>query len=75
MFDIGLAAQNICPAAHSLDLGTAIIGSFDHNRIKETLHLPAKYEMVALITMGYLAHKIPYSHRKEISVFVYYETF
>jgi len=75
MFDIGLAAQNICLAAHSLNLGTAIIGPFGHNRVKEILHIPAEYEMVALIPMGYPAYKIPHSHRKEISVFVYYETF
>ena len=75
MFDIGLATQNLCLAAHALNLGTVIIGSFSHDRAKEILGIPDGYEAVALIPLGYPAHEVGHSHRKELSEFVHYDGF
>ena len=75
MFDIGLATQNLCLAAHALNLGTVIIGSFSHDSAKEILGIPDGYDAVALIPVGYPAHEVTKSHRKQISEFVHYDTF
>jgi len=75
MFDVGLATQNLCLAAHSLNLGTVIIGSFSHDRAKEILGIPEGYEAVALIPVGYPAREAKQSHRKQISEFVHYDRF
>jgi nitroreductase len=40
MFEVGLATQNLCLAAHSLGLGTVIIGEFDRNKAKKFLGGP-----------------------------------
>jgi nitroreductase len=37
LFDLGLAAQSLCLAAHNLGLGTVIVGMLDHNKAKEVL--------------------------------------
>ncbi len=75
MFDLGLATQNICLTAHSLGLGTVIVGMFDHNKAKEVLKIPEGYELVVLIPMGYPAKDAATPKRREISEFTHYETF
>ncbi|UCG64782.1 MAG: nitroreductase family protein [Deltaproteobacteria bacterium] len=75
MFDIGLATQNLCLAAHALNLGTVIIGSFSHDRAKEILQAPEGYEVVAMIPVGYPAREAKQSHRRQISEFVHYDRF
>jgi len=75
MFDLGLATQNICLTAHSLGLGTVIVGLFDHNKAREVLKIPEGYELVVLIPMGYPAKDAPTPKRREISEFTHYETF
>ncbi len=75
MFDLGLATQTICLTAHSLGIGTVIVGLFDHDRVKEVLKVPEGYELVSLIPMGYPAKKSSAPKRREISEFAHYETF
>ena len=75
MYDIGLATQNLCLAAHTLNLGTVIIGSFGHDTAKKILGVPEGYEVVSLIPVGYPAHEVGHSHRKELSEFVHYDGF
>ena len=75
MYDIGLATQNLCLAAHALNLGTVIIGSFGHDRAKEILGIPDGYDAVALIPLGYPAREAKQSHRRQLSEFVHYDTF
>jgi nitroreductase len=55
LFDLGIATQNICLTAHSLGLGTVIVGLFDHDKAKAVLHVPESHELVALIPLGYPA--------------------
>jgi nitroreductase len=75
MFDIGIAAQNLCLRVHDLGLGSVIVGLFDHNKAKEVLGVPEGYEVVVMIPIGYPA-KVPSApKRKEISEFTHYEKF
>lgn len=75
MFDIGVVAQNICLCAHELDLGTVIVGAFDHDKVKELIELPEGYEVVCIIPLGYPAHDPPAPARKELEAFVHQERF
>jgi len=75
MFDLGIATQSLCIAAHSMGLGTVIVGLFDHNKAKKILNVPDGYEVVALIPVGY-PQKIPSApRRKEVKEFVHYNEF
>jgi nitroreductase len=75
MFDLGLAAQSICLAAHSLGLGSLIIGLYDHVRTKSVLGVPEGVDQVALITLGY-ASKVPSPpKRRDIREFIHENRF
>jgi nitroreductase len=75
MFDLGLATQNLCLAAHHLGLGTVIVGSFDHDKATSILNIPDGYDLVVLIPMGYPAKISGAPKRKDISDFTHYNTF
>jgi len=75
MFDLGLATQTLCLAAHSHGLGTVIVGSLDHEKGKEVLGIKDEYELVALVPMGYPAKDAPAPKRREIRDFLRYEVF
>jgi nitroreductase len=75
MFDIGLAMQNLCLVAHTLGLGTVIIGNFNHKKVAEILGVPQKSEVVALTPLGYPATEGAIPKRKELSEFVSYEKY
>lgn len=75
MFDIGLATQNLCLAAHHLNLGTVIVGSFGQDKAKEILQVPDGYEVVTLIPVGYPAKEGRAPDRREMSEFVHHDTF
>ncbi len=75
MFDLGLAAQNLCLMAHSLGLGTVIVGLFDHDKVKQLLEVPDGYEVVAMIPIGYPSEPSAAPKRREIAEFVHKERF
>ncbi len=75
MFDTGLAMQNLCLVAHSLGLGTVIIGAFDHKRVEAILGVSPDVEVIAMTPVGYPAMEGVTPKRKEISEFVYYEKY
>jgi len=75
MFDLGLAAQNLCLAACNRGLGTVIVGLFDHDKAKAILKVPAGYEVPVLIPLGYPAKLSSPPKRKELSEFVHFDTF
>ncbi len=75
MFDLGLATQNLCLMAHDLGLGTVIVGLFDHDGAKQILNVPAGYELVVLIPMGYPAKTPSAPERREIEEFTHYDIF
>jgi nitroreductase len=75
MYDLGLATQNICLTAHSLGLGSVIIGSFNHEMSEKILCIPKGYEIVSLLPLGYPAHAPSAPKRKESKTFVHYGHF
>ena len=75
MFDLGIASQNICLVAHSLGLGTVIVGMFDHDQAAKTLKVGQDYEVVVLIPVGYPAKDSQAPKRREINEFVHNDTF
>ncbi|MGA2315179.1 MAG: nitroreductase family protein [Thermodesulfobacteriota bacterium] len=75
MFDTGIAMQNLCLAAHSLGLGTVIVGRFDHKKAEEILGVPESVVVVAMTPLGYPATEGSTSKRKEPSEFIFYEKY
>lgn len=75
MYDLGLATENLCLAAHEAGLGTVIVGLFDHDRVGEIIKLPENHEVLVLIPLGYPDHEPKPPKRREIKEFVHYDTF
>jgi nitroreductase len=75
MFDTGIAMQNLCLTAHSLSLGTVVIGLFDHKKVEEILGVPQNVEVVAMTPLGYPAAEGVAPKRKEPSEFVFYDKY
>ncbi len=76
MFDLGMAVQNLCLKAHSLGLGTVIVGFMDHDACGKMLGLPEGCEVVASIPVGRPASAAKSGPpRKELSAFVYRDRF
>jgi len=75
MYDLGIATQNLCLAAHSLGLGTVVVGLFEHDKVREILALPEGCEVVTLLPLGYPAKGSGAPKRREISEFVHHEKF
>jgi nitroreductase len=75
MFDTGIAMQSLCLAAHSLGLGTVVVGLFDHKKVEEILGVPQNVEVVAMTPLGYPASEGAIPRRKEIAEFVHYEKY
>jgi len=75
LFDLGLATQSLCLAAHDLGLGTVITGLFDHDKAREILQVHAGFELVSLIPLGFPAKGSGAPKRREISEFTHYDSF
>lgn len=75
LFDLGIATQNLCLAAHEKGLGTVIVGLFDHDKVGELLNVPENHDVVTLIPMGYPAKISSAPKRREIDEFVHHGTF
>jgi len=75
MFDLGMAMQNLCLAAHALGLGTVVIGLFDHRKAAGILKVPQNLEVMAMTPLGYPATPGRAPKRREVSSFVSYEKF
>lgn len=75
MFDLGIATQSLSLAAHSLGLGSVVVGLFDHDRAGKALALPAGIELAALIPLGYPARITPAPKRRAVTEFSHRESF
>lgn len=75
MFDLGIASQNLCLAAHALGLGTVHIGSFDHKGVDKLLGLPAGVESIEIIPVGYPAKEGNPPFRKDLNTFVFIDKY
>ncbi len=65
MYDLGLATQNICMAAHGEGLGTVIVGSFDHDRTKEMLEVPTATKWLLWFHWGILIINLLYRRESQ----------
>ena len=75
MFDVALAMQNMTLAAHSLGLGTVIVGAFDAMRVAEILGVPEGFVVVSMTPLGYPDEEPPIRPRKELSEIVFHDKF
>ncbi len=75
MFDLGIACQNFCLAAHDMGLGTVHVGNIDHQAIDKLLGLPADICSVEVIPLGYPARESNPPPRKELETFVHLEKY
>ena len=66
MFDVGIACQTFCLAAHEHGLGTVILGIWDEDGITELLDIPENQELAALIAIGYPADTPSAPKRKSV---------
>jgi len=53
--DTTIALERMVLAAWSIGIGSCWIGSFQEQKVKETLKIPKDWKVVALITLGYPA--------------------
>ena len=53
MADIGIAAQTLMLAAHSMGLGTVFVGVFEEEKLRTLLKIPANIRIVGLFPIGY----------------------
>jgi nitroreductase len=75
MFDLGIATQTLCLAAHSLGLGTVVLGLYDHDMAAEILGLPDDYAQVVLVPLGYPDQSPKPPERKSVENFVHTDIF
>jgi nitroreductase len=75
MFDVGVAMENLCLAAHSLGLGTVIIGLFDAKKVETLLGVPENISVVAMTPLGYPRGEVSAPRRKEPGDFVHDERY
>lgn len=75
MFDVALAVQNLCLAAHALGFGTVIVGAFDHREAEEALRVPKGVEVVALIPLGYPAEQPKTPSRRGLEELVHHNLY
>ncbi|MBB5346545.1 nitroreductase family protein [Desulfoprunum benzoelyticum] len=68
----GAAIQNILLAAESLGLGAVWLGQILKNKhdVNVELGVSARYDLMAVIAVGYPAHRNQKSHRKNVHDFI-----
>jgi nitroreductase len=52
-FDAGRLIENMLLAAWSEGVGTCFVGGFDHEKVKELLHIPESMEFITAMPYGY----------------------
>ena len=73
--DIAIAVDHMTLAAVDEGLGTCWIGAFSQEKVRQILHIPHKYSIVALLTLGFLGKENNVKHRKSLDEIVCYEHF
>lgn len=56
--DHGIAAQSIMLGAAERGLGGCMIGSIDRQKLRETLDIPSRYEILLILALGYPKEKV-----------------
>lgn len=69
------AIQNLLLKAYELKLGTAWIGLFDEDKLKEILNITGEVRPQAVITIGYYKEQEQKAEREPLDNFVYFEQY
>src|SRR5664279_5682384 len=75
LFDIGIAAENICLQARAEGIGSCIIGWFDEKIIRKLLEIPRAKRVELLITLGYSLSEQREKRRKPVEEKVSYNKY
>jgi nitroreductase len=75
MFDMGIACQNLCLAAHDLGLGTVHVGLLDHRKAGKVLGLPEDVQVFELIPLGIPDQEAEAPPRRPLKEFVHHDKF
>ncbi|HNT87443.1 MAG TPA: nitroreductase family protein [Candidatus Hydrogenedentes bacterium] len=75
LFDLGVLTQNIALTAHTLGLGSLVLGLFDHDAARKTLGVPEDFEIVTIMPIGYPAGDVPAPPRREVAQFTHQDRF
>ena len=75
MFDVGIAMQNLCLAAHAIGLGTVHVGLFDAAKVEAILSVPAGYCVVEIMPLGYSDGEPRMTGRKELTEIIFHDKF
>jgi nitroreductase len=72
---VGACLQNLLLSLHSMDLGAVWIGEILRNkeRVRETLKLPERLELMAIVAVGYPASRNQKSTRRPIEELIVLE--
>lgn len=71
--DVAIALEHICLQATEMGLGTCWIGSFDPQKVRQVLGIPADVAIIELMTIGYPADSKPQPKREPIEKIVCFE--
>lgn len=68
--DVAIAMEHVALQAAELGLGTCWVGAFDQKQACKTLSVPADFQIVALMPLGYPADKQGARERKSLDELV-----
>jgi len=71
--DVAIALEHICLQATELGLGTCWIGSFESEKVRAVLDIPADIAVIELMALGYPADERKEPKREPIEKIVCYE--
>ena len=71
--DVAIALEHICLQATELGLGTCWIGSFEPDKVRAILDIPADIAVIELMALGYPADERGEPEREPIEKIVCYE--
>ena len=75
LFDIGIAAENICLQAEAEGIGSCILGWFDETMVQKTLSIPRSKRVELIITLGYSLNVKREKKRKPMEMTVSYNKY
>jgi nitroreductase len=73
--DTTIALQNMVIAAWAMGVGSCWIGDFKEEKVKQTLQIPDKWKVVALVSFGYPSEQPEPRKKKTITKLVSFNKF
>jgi len=73
--DTTIALQNMVIAAWAMGVGSCWIGDFNEETVKQTLHIPDQWTVVALVSFGYPAEQPQPRKKKALTQIVSFNHF